>query len=58
MRDRVAELESSVAVLASELASLRERVVSLESGIAPKVEAAPLAAIPDVPVAAVEGWPM
>ena len=56
MSDRVAELESSVALLATELAALRDRVSVLETGTLLKTEHAPLSAIPDVDVAEVEGW--
>jgi hypothetical protein len=56
MRDRVAELESSVASLSSEVAALRVRVASLESGAPVREAEGPLPAIPEVHAVEVQGW--
>jgi hypothetical protein len=57
MRDRVAELESSVAALSSEISALRVRVASLEAGAPPAREAVlAAAAMPDVDAERVEHW--
>jgi hypothetical protein len=56
MRDRVAELESSVAALAADVAVLRARVASLEAGLPAPADGGTVASIPEVDVARVEGW--
>jgi hypothetical protein len=56
MRDRVAELESSLASLSAEIAQLRTRLEALEAGAPAQTASDPLAAIPEVRVEQVQGW--
>jgi hypothetical protein len=56
MRDRVAELESSVATLSSEIDALRMRVASLEAGMPAAATDGPAAQIPGVHADEVQNW--
>lgn len=57
MRDRFAELESSVASLQSDVSAMRARLEAVERGLAPAAAGSlPVAAIPDVDAAQVAGW--
>lgn len=56
MRDRVAELESSVAILSTELTALRARVASLEAGVSTAAAEGAIPAIPEVHAEEVQNW--
>ena len=56
MQDRLDELQSAVAVLASEIAELRARVATLEAGAPVRHERAAPTPIPEVHVAEVQNW--
>lgn len=56
MRDRVAELESSVATLSSEIDALRARIASLEAGRPAALVDGVTPSIPDVHAEEVQGW--
>lgn len=56
MRDRVAELESAVATLSSEVGALRARVASLEAGMPAAAMDVSASSIPEVHAEAVQNW--
>ena len=56
MRDRVAELESSVATLSAEIGALRARVASLEDGMPAPMSDAGAPSIPEVHAEEVQNW--
>ena len=57
MRERIAELESSVALLKTDLLAMRARLDLIERGLPPAAAGSlPVAAIPDVDAAQVAGW--
>jgi hypothetical protein len=56
MRDRVAELESAVATLSSEVGALRARVASLEAGMPAMATDVTASSIPEVHAEEVQNW--
>ena len=56
MRDRVAELESSVAMLSAEIGALRARVASLEGGMSVAMSDGAAPSMPEVHAEEVQNW--